>query len=76
MTFVTCHIWVEMNARTFKVVFKDNGIPSYIMEWRRSPNGNGKVFVRYWSRSRTHSKPTPGGLAARLIAAAEEIRGV
>lgn len=71
MAFVLTHVWVELDGRIFKVVFDPVDRPSYIMEWKKRG-----VFKRYW-RSDPHSrKPWKGGRAERIIAAAEEIRGV
>ncbi len=69
MAFVPCHVWVTVNGRNFKVVFEASGRPSHIMEWK-----SRGVYTRYWYSAPRRRKPREGGLAARVIAEAEEIR--
>lgn len=73
MAFVPHHVWVEIDGRTYKVIFNGKGRPSSIQEWRKARGRNGTEFVTYWSSA---SVSRAGTKSARIIAAAEEIRGV
>lgn len=72
MGFLSHHVWVEIDGRTFKVRFNDRGRPSIVYEWRKARSREGSEFVTYWTHTSPIGKPT--SLVGRIISAAEEIR--